>query len=316
MMKKPLDVSFIIPCFNEERWIATTISIIKKELEDFDLLYEIIVIDNQSQDRSANIAKSAGADVYYSSAKTVGAVRNFGFLKSCGEFVVFLDCDVYLCKGWGLEFLRILRSETLNEKTVTGSHCATPDNLKEPLRSWYKGIEKDQRDTHLGTGHMIMSSLLFKDVGMFNEELISGEDYEFCRRVIIAGGNILNNNKLRVFHMDYPETIKDFIKRERWHGTSDFKSLDSILGSKIAIATIIFILLNILTVSFLLISRLSLMIASFSFLVFFLILVVIKKFSFGGFRDLIFKTSAAYFYFFGRSMSIGIFKPNKDENPK
>ena len=303
-MTYSIDVSFIIPCFNEEKWIKTTIKKIHEELNSVGLSYEVIVVDNKSQDNSANIALSAGSQVYSSSAKTVAAVRNSGFSKSRGNFIVFLDSDVHLGRGWGQAFSEILRSNMLGQETIIGSHCTAPDNLKEPLSSWYRGIEKDSRNTHLGTGHMIMSKQLFENIGMFNPNLTSGEDYEFCQRVLQAGGRIDHNYALKAYHMGYPATIKDFINRECWHGTSDFTSFSSVIKSKVALASLIFVALNIFLLYFLISGRSHLLALSVSFLASFLILIVIKKFGYTGVRTLIFRCITAYFYFLGRSMSI------------
>lgn len=303
-MTHSFDVSFVIPCFNEEKWIKTTISRIKEEIDNVNLLYEIIVVDNQSQDDSANTAASVGAQVYSSPARTVAAVRNYGFSRSCGRFVVFLDCDVHVRQGWGLILSQIIEADSLGKKTVTGSHCAAPDNLKEPLRSWYRGIENDKRNTHLGTGHMIMTSALFKNVGMFNEDLSSGEDYEFCCRVLRVGGEIWNNSELEVCHMDYPEKISNFVKRERWHGASDFSNLNAIINSKVAMAAFFFLALNIFILFFLFAGWFKYLGFSITLLICFLMLVVIKKFGYTGVKDLAFRSFVAYFYFLGRSMSI------------
>lgn len=303
-MTNNLDVSFVIPCFNEEEWISTTIFRIREELEKTTLLYEIIVVDNQSHDNSANIATSSGALVYSSSAKTVAAVRNYGFSKSCGKFVVFLDCDVHLSQDWGLVFSEVIKSDSVGQKTVTGSHCSVPTNLKEPLCTWYRGIENDTRNTHLGTGHMIMVSAFFEQMGMFNEDFASGEDYDFCHRVLRAGGEIFNNTKLKVCHMDYPTNIGAFVKREYWHGTSDFKDLKAIVSSKIAVASIIFIILNISVLFLLTVGKFNFSFISIFLLISLLALVVIKKFGYTGIRDLVFRGFIAYFYFLGRSMSI------------
>lgn len=298
------DVSFIIPCFNGDRWIKTTIHRIIEEISNVNLSYEIIVVDNQSFDDSANIATSAGAQVYSSNAETVAAVRNYGFSKSCGKFIVFLDCDIHLGKGWGVVFSKIVEADNLGQKTVTGSHCLAPDSLKEPLRSWYRGIEDDERNTHLGTGHMIMTSALFKKVGEFDESLTSGEDYEFCQRVLQAGGNIWSNNKLEAWHMGYPETIRNFINRECWHGTSDFSNFNSIINSKVTLAAIFILIIKISIFCFLVVGWYKALALSTSFLIISLTLIVIKKFGYRNIKDLIYKIFIAYFYFLGRLMSI------------
>jgi len=60
-MKNPL-ISVVIPAFNEENFIAKTLeSLLNQDFKDF----EIIVVDNNSTDQTAEIAKKFGAILLY-----------------------------------------------------------------------------------------------------------------------------------------------------------------------------------------------------------------------------------------------------------
>ena len=56
-------VSIIIPVYNESKVIGELISEIKSELIEIDTEYEIIVVDDGSDDNSKFVAESAGAKV-------------------------------------------------------------------------------------------------------------------------------------------------------------------------------------------------------------------------------------------------------------
>ena len=72
-MYKNKKVSLVIPCFNEEKGI-------KKILEHKPLFIdEIIVIDNDSTDRTAKIAKKLGAQVIFEKRKGYGQAYLTGF---------------------------------------------------------------------------------------------------------------------------------------------------------------------------------------------------------------------------------------------
>ncbi|MBS8238967.1 glycosyltransferase [Marinobacter lipolyticus] len=301
-MNPRIEVSFIIPCFNEISIIPITIKKIMEQADKNNLIYEIVVVDNMSTDGSFEEVKKLNIDPIRSKGKTVAEVRNHGFKRSKGEILVFLDSDVVLGDEWGGVFLNIVNDIRVN-RVITGSHCSVPENLRQPFFSWYKGIEKDVRNTHLGTGHLIVHRDVFRDIGMFDESMTSGEDYEFCQRARLKGATIKGNEKLKVYHMGYPDGVFSFIARESWHGISDFKKMKYFLNSKIAMMSVLFVFLHI----FLFYHAFAH--SSFAFFVtlgsifLFLAVSVIKKFSYDGFRDFLFKVVVAYLYFVGRSIS-------------
>ena len=302
-MIDPGKVSFIVPCRNEAYRIGETLKRIVSECEDNSITYEIIIIDNMSIDGTRDKISSIGFKFFVSEAKTVAGVRNQGFLHSTGNILVFLDSDVHLADGWGRYFKSIIPRLIYKRNCVTGSHCSVPEGLKQPFRSWYKGIELDSRDTHLGTGHMIMHRDLFVSCGMFDSSLKSGEDFEFCQRVIRSGGVVLNDNNLVAYHMGYPDKIIDFLNRESWHGVSDIKDLKSFMRSKVAIGSSIFFALNIFIFVCLIFLSFHISIFLLLFLLLFLTFVVFSKFSVSGISDYFYKLVSSYLYFWGRSLS-------------
>ncbi|MCS6934722.1 MAG: glycosyltransferase family 2 protein [Chitinophagales bacterium] len=80
-MNKPL-LSFVIPCYNEEENIGLLIAKVKDILRDFEekYRYEIIVIDNDSADRSAEIVKQECTRD--KRVKLIVNSRNFGWIRS------------------------------------------------------------------------------------------------------------------------------------------------------------------------------------------------------------------------------------------
>lgn len=86
-----------IPAYNEENTIGKVITRINKVMDDAGYKYEILVVDDGSKDRTALIAKNAGA-VVYSHPKNYGLAETFKTeLKKCMEMnadiVVHIDAD-------------------------------------------------------------------------------------------------------------------------------------------------------------------------------------------------------------------------------
>lgn len=96
-------ISFIIPIYNAEGYLAQCIESIQTQRGDF--LLEIILIDDQSTDSSLSIAQRyAQADeritVLTQPHAGQSAARNLGLRHAKGEYIAFVDADDYLAPGW------------------------------------------------------------------------------------------------------------------------------------------------------------------------------------------------------------------------
>lgn len=85
-------VSVIITTKNEESVIARLIKSIKNQTYEYR---EIILVDNRSRDKTAEIAKKMGVKVYTFGPER-SAQRNFGAKEARGEYLLFLDADMEL----------------------------------------------------------------------------------------------------------------------------------------------------------------------------------------------------------------------------
>ena len=88
-----MDVSFVIPCLNEEESIATVIEEIFTSPELSKYTFEVLVADNGSTDRSVDIAIELGARVVKVDERGYGAALLGGIKKALGKVVVMADAD-------------------------------------------------------------------------------------------------------------------------------------------------------------------------------------------------------------------------------
>src|SRR5690606_8672003 len=79
-------------------------------------------------------------------------------------------------------------------------------------------------------------------LGGFNEQLKTGEDFDFCARAKFKGVECEMDSGFRAIHLGYPGSIPKFFRRELWHGEGDFKNLNTFLNSKIAMISIVYLL--------------------------------------------------------------------------
>ena len=95
--KNPL-VSVVIPAWNEEKGILQTL--ISLANTDTDLLTELLIIDNNSTDETANLIKFLGLKVFLETKQGVGHARTCGLHKAQGKYILTGDSDTLYPKGW------------------------------------------------------------------------------------------------------------------------------------------------------------------------------------------------------------------------
>ncbi len=104
-------ISFIIPAKNEEKYISGCLLSIQNQAALID--HEIIVVDNGSCDRTADIVAGSFPGVKLVREQTPGTnpARQRGFLESHGDVVIFLDADVRLPDRWLEKIFRKFKSD-------------------------------------------------------------------------------------------------------------------------------------------------------------------------------------------------------------
>ena len=108
-----MHLSIIIPAFNEARLIerslqSVAVSIAANKKSSFTS--EIIVVDNNSTDNTAELAREAGAKVVFEPINQIGRARNAGASHATGDWLLFLDADSLLSPGLLADILRMIES--------------------------------------------------------------------------------------------------------------------------------------------------------------------------------------------------------------
>jgi glycosyltransferase involved in cell wall biosynthesis len=88
-----LELSVIMPCLNEERTVGVCVEKATRTMDALGITGEVLVVDNGSTDRSAEIAESAGARVVRHSLKGYGNALRCGFAEARGRFLIMGDSD-------------------------------------------------------------------------------------------------------------------------------------------------------------------------------------------------------------------------------
>jgi glycosyltransferase involved in cell wall biosynthesis len=106
-------LTIVIPALNEEQGIETTIRAIpRQDLETMGYAVQILVADNGSTDRTADLARQAGADIVLESRRGYGRALKTGFNSAIGDVVITADADA----TYPLESIPLLVGTLANEQ--------------------------------------------------------------------------------------------------------------------------------------------------------------------------------------------------------
>jgi glycosyltransferase involved in cell wall biosynthesis len=98
MVKKRIDISVIVPAYNEEKYIGACLAAIERQ--EFSGTYEVIVGDGHSTDRTVKIAKGYGARVVEESFGNASGGRYVGAKVAHGRIFAFTSSDVQPSNRW------------------------------------------------------------------------------------------------------------------------------------------------------------------------------------------------------------------------
>jgi glycosyltransferase involved in cell wall biosynthesis len=188
-------ISVVIPAYNEENYIGNTLqSLLEQDFQDF----EIIVVDNASEDGTGEVARRFGAKVVYEKRRTVGAARQRGCLEARGKIIAMTDADTILPPNW---LSRIAEEFEKDEKLVAFGGLYTLYSGPVLARLWIRHfahllwiLDKWMSDGYWnipGSNIAFRRDAFFK-VGGFREDLPIGEDVDLSLRLARLGKVVLD----------------------------------------------------------------------------------------------------------------------------
>lgn len=122
-----MNISVVIPAFNEEKRIASCLKSLNNQTVK---PYEIIVVDNNSIDKTAEIARSMGAKVIGEKRQGISFARNRGFDAAAGDIIARTDADTVVPSNWisqiNAHFEKDKNLDALSGPAVFGLNVLTP----------------------------------------------------------------------------------------------------------------------------------------------------------------------------------------------
>jgi glycosyltransferase involved in cell wall biosynthesis len=186
-------LSIIIPTYNEESVIESTLRAIRSGLTKFP--YELIVADDESTDRTVEIATPIADRVLQGTKVTIAAGRNRGAAAATGEYLVFIDADVVIPEPDRF-FEQALACFECDPRLVglTVNLRVHPNLATRADRIIFGAVNLVHRfDNNIlrrgsasGEFQMVKTDV-FRKLGGYNERLTVTEDNEFFSRLSRVG---------------------------------------------------------------------------------------------------------------------------------
>lgn len=220
-----MKLSAVVPAFNEEKLLAETLAHVRRGMEVFAVRgwpCELIVCDNNSTDRTAEIARAAGARVVFEPVNQISRARNTGAAAASGDWLLFVDADSSPGPALFADVLEAIESGCIGGGATVAMPGGRPD-----VRLWTKAWNAFSRATRWAAGSFLFcNARVFREIGGFSETLYAAEELDLSRRLKRRGRFVVLSR--------HPLATSDRKARlYAWHEHARFFGKFALLGARI-----------------------------------------------------------------------------------
>ena len=182
-----MKISIVVPAFNEEKLLAATLRSITAAMAAFHArgwATELIVCDNNSTDRTAEVARGAGAQVVFEPVNQIGRARNTGAGAATGDWLVFVDADSHPSP----ELFADTAGAMTNGKFLGGGVTVRLDEFAIGL-SFFTGLWNLISRTRqwCAGSYIFCDAAAFRAIGGFSAEFFASEELDLSKRLQAFG---------------------------------------------------------------------------------------------------------------------------------
>lgn len=216
-----IDFSVIVPAYNAEQTLASCLESLTAQtvLQD---TYEVIVVDDGSTDRTAEIAKRFNIRYLFQENRGPASARNHGVHAAQGRIILFTDSDCVPTPHWIEEMV-----EPFADPQVVAVKGSYRTRQRELVARFAQVEFEDRYDMLLRHSHIDMvdsySAAFRKDAfeiaGGFDESFpkANNEDTDLSYRLSTAGCKMVFKPGAVVYHR-HPATLSRYLRVKFWRG--------------------------------------------------------------------------------------------------
>jgi len=196
-------LSFVVPAHDEEALIAATVESIRRACAALAGPFEVVVVDDASADRTAQVARAAGARVVPAEVRQISAARNVGARAARGDRLIFVDADTTVSASV------VAAARAAFERGAVGGGCAV--RFDEPVPLYVRvalpvALWINRRLRSAAGCFVFARRDAFEAVGGFDQTLFAGEEVLFSRAlrrrgrfVVLREHVVTSGRKLRAY---------------------------------------------------------------------------------------------------------------------
>lgn len=196
-------ISFIVPAFNEEFELPSTLAAIHSAAQAAEQDYEIVVVDDASTDATAEAARRMGAQVVPINRRHIAATRNAGGRAARGHILFFVDADTRINSKHIVDAIAALQAGYVGG----GARLITDGEIPRWSRFFLKTFCTVYFAVNLGAGAFLFTSREnFQASGGFDEQFYIGEEIYFSfalkrlgRFKVLREPVVTSGRKLRMY---------------------------------------------------------------------------------------------------------------------
>ena len=173
-------LSVIVPAWNEEKYVGRAMASLQRAAavyaRDRGAVAEIIVVDNNSSDRTGAVARQSGATVVFEPVNNIGKARNAGVKAATGQYLAFCDADNEVT-----DTLLVLIHDHLEDPQISGGGTwIVPATRSWKVRFFFFLWGLYVRCSRVGVGMMHCRKADFEAFGGFDETIYAAEDLQLA----------------------------------------------------------------------------------------------------------------------------------------
>lgn len=239
-------ISIIVPVLNSKPYLSRCLNSVIAAMDNYGPA-ELIVIDNGSTDGSYELLRSDYgrlARIERIEGTTISALRNFGGRIAGGKYLSFIDSDCVVPTGY---FHCVVSTFESVDADATGCMVDLPPSPNWIEKTW-QGLHEHPRDGYvhfLNSGNFAVRKDIFEKSGGFDANLVTGEDAEYCQRLVDAGFRLYESHAIRAIHLRNPKTLRAFFMKNAWHGLGMFGTFRRSWLDKPVLMTFVFLLSSV-----------------------------------------------------------------------
>src|SRR5436190_6788634 len=178
-----MKISIVVPAFNEEKLLPASLRAINAAREALHARgweTELLVCDNNSTDRTAEVARAEGASVVFEPINQISRARNAGAAAAKGDWLIFIDADSHPSP----ELFSDVADAITSGKYIAGGATVQMDarivgmwlfvmlwNVISRMKKWCAG------------SFIFCQTEVFRAIGGFSHELFVSEELDLSQRL-------------------------------------------------------------------------------------------------------------------------------------